>query len=50
MPARPVAVRGVARYWDAYREALGLRHEDIDVAGRPVTVRPRVNDNKARAK
>jgi len=31
-------------------EALGLRHEDMDVAGRVVTVRPRVNDNGARAK
>ncbi len=31
-------------------EALGLRHEDVDVPGRVVTVRPRVNDNRARAK
>jgi len=31
-------------------EALGLRHEDLDVAGRQVSVRPRVNDNRARAK
>jgi site-specific recombinase XerD len=31
-------------------EALGLRHEDLDVAGRTVTVRPRRNDNRARAK
>jgi site-specific recombinase XerD len=29
-------------------EALGLRHEDIDIAGRLVKVRPRVNDNRAR--
>ena len=31
-------------------EALGLRHEDLDIAGRTVTVRPRPNDNRARAK
>lgn len=31
-------------------EALGLRHEDLDIAGRQVTVVPRVNDNRARAK
>jgi integrase len=31
-------------------EALGLRHEDIDIAGRAVTVAPRLNDNRARAK
>ena len=31
-------------------EALGLRHEDIDIAGRTVDVVPRVNDNRARAK
>jgi integrase len=31
-------------------EALGLRHEDIDIAGRTVTVTPRPNDNRARAK
>jgi integrase/recombinase XerD len=31
-------------------EALGLRHEDLDVAGRTVTVRPRCNDNRARVK
>jgi len=31
-------------------EALGLRHEDLDIAGRLVTVRPRVNDNGARVK
>ena len=31
-------------------EALGLRHEDIDIAGRVLTVRPRSNDNRARAK
>jgi integrase len=31
-------------------EALGLRHEDIDIAGRTVTVTPRTNDNRARAK
>jgi len=31
-------------------EALGLRHEDVDVAGRVVSVRPRVNANGARAK
>ena len=31
-------------------EALGLRHEDLDIAGRTLTVRPRANDNGARAK
>jgi len=31
-------------------EALGLRHEDLDIAGRQVVVVPRVNDNRARAK
>jgi site-specific recombinase XerD len=31
-------------------EALGLRHEDIAVADRTVTVVPRVNDNGARTK
>jgi integrase/recombinase XerD len=31
-------------------EALGLRHEDMGIAGRAVTVMPRRNDNRARAK
>lgn len=31
-------------------EALGLRHEDLDIAGRTVHVVARVNDNGARAK
>jgi site-specific recombinase XerD len=31
-------------------EALGLRHEDIAAAERQVTICPRVNDNRARAK
>ena len=31
-------------------EALGLRHEDLTVAERQVTVTPRVNDNWARVK
>ncbi|MEP7179283.1 MAG: site-specific integrase [Pseudonocardiales bacterium] len=31
-------------------EALGLRHEDLDIAGRQVAVVARVNDNRARAK
>ncbi len=31
-------------------EALGLRHEDLDIAGRQVVVVSRVNDNRARAK
>ncbi len=31
-------------------EALGLRHEDLDIAGRRVAVLPRVNDNRARVK
>jgi len=31
-------------------EALGLRHEDLAVAERQVTVTPRVNDNRARVK
>lgn len=31
-------------------EALGLRHEDINIAGRAVDVVPRVNDNRARVK
>ena len=31
-------------------EALGLRHEDIGIAEREVTVMPRDNDNRARAK
>ena len=31
-------------------EALGLRHEDMGIAERAVTVTPRTNDNRARAK
>ena len=31
-------------------EALGLRHEDMGIADRTVTVMPRPNDNRARAK
>jgi integrase/recombinase XerD len=31
-------------------EALGLRHEDLEIAERTVTVRPRLNDNRARVK
>ncbi len=31
-------------------EALGLRHEDMEIAGRAVTVTPRPNANRARAK
>jgi integrase len=31
-------------------EALGLRHEDMGIAEREVTVKPRDNDNRARAK
>ena len=31
-------------------EALGLRHEDMGIAERAVTVTPRPNDNRARAK
>ena len=31
-------------------EALGLRHEDMGIAERAVTVMPRINDNRARAK
>jgi integrase len=31
-------------------EALGLRHEDMEIAGRAVIVTPRLNDNRARAK
>jgi integrase/recombinase XerD len=31
-------------------EALGLRHEDMGIAERAVTVTPRLNDNRARAK
>jgi len=31
-------------------EALGLRHEDFEIAERQVTVMPWVNDNRARAK
>jgi site-specific recombinase XerD len=31
-------------------EALGLRHEDMGIADRTVTVMPRRNDNRARAK
>lgn len=31
-------------------EALGLRHEDLDIAGRQVAVTSRINDNRARAK
>ena len=31
-------------------EALGLRHEDMGIADRAVTVMPRPNDNRARAK
>ena len=31
-------------------EALGLRHEDLLIAGREVSIMPRRNDNRARAK
>ncbi len=31
-------------------EALGLRHEDVEIAERHVTIVPRDNDNRARAK
>lgn len=31
-------------------EALGLRHEDVEIADRHVTVTPRDNDNRARVK
>lgn len=31
-------------------EALGLRHEDLEIAERQITVVPRRNDNRARAK
>jgi integrase/recombinase XerD len=31
-------------------EALGLRHEDVEIAERQVRVVPRINDNRARAK
>lgn len=31
-------------------EALGLRHEDMGIAERSVTITPRTNDNRARAK
>jgi integrase/recombinase XerD len=31
-------------------EALGLRHEDLGIAERTITVTPRSNDNRARAK
>jgi integrase/recombinase XerD len=31
-------------------EALGLRHEDVEIAGRTLTVMPRPNVNRARAK
>jgi integrase/recombinase XerD len=31
-------------------EALGLRHEDVEIAERQVRIVPRVNDNRARAK
>ena len=31
-------------------EALGLRHEDVGIAERAVTVTPRLNDNRVRAK
>lgn len=31
-------------------EALGLRHDDLAIAERQVTVEPRLNDNRARAK
>jgi integrase len=33
-----------------FGEALGLRHEDMGIAERTVTVTPRPNDNRARAK
>ena len=39
--------------WDSgirIGEALGLRHEDLAAAERELTVVPRVNDNRARAK
>jgi site-specific recombinase XerD len=42
-----------ALLWDSgmrVGEALGLRHEDIAAAERQVTIVPRVNDNRARAK
>ena len=43
----------LAILWDAgvrIGEALGLRHEDIAVAGREVTIVPRANSNGARSK
>jgi len=42
-----------ALLWDSgvrIGEALGLRHEDVAVAERQITIRPRVNANRARAK
>jgi site-specific recombinase XerD len=42
-----------ALLWDSgmrVGEALGLRHEDIEVAERRVVITPRVNDNGARVK
>jgi integrase/recombinase XerD len=39
--------------WDSglrIGEALGMRHQDVEVADRSVTVRPRLNDNRARSK
>ena len=34
----------------AFGEALGLRHEDMGIAERAVTITPRPNDNRARVK
>jgi integrase/recombinase XerD len=42
-----------ALLWDSgirIGEALGMRHEDIAVADRTVTIVPRLNDNRARSK
>lgn len=42
-----------ALLWDSgirIGEALGLRHEDLEVAERELTVTRRINDNRARAK
>ena len=42
-----------ALLWDSgirIGEALGLRHEDLAAAERQITIIPRVNDNRARAK
>lgn len=50
LDVQPVPRRCPSRHRVAHREALGLRHEDLDIAGPQVAVIAQVNDNPAHAK